>query len=302
MSKNTTLLLFPLLTEEMVKNIIYPEKIGFLNIKVKEEIIKLPTTNLYNLSKYFRIIIDNMTKDQFNNEISFDDEEVKWFFEYICFNVNFHISKNKILNFIIFCDYIQMNERVYKIIYIAISRNIENIENIDKIIAILFPKIEDKYKIELYNKFSNTDYFNNITYNDFKIIVKSNTLITEDQIQKFNNREDIDLKDKNEILMNLINYPRSKYELYTDKHRNYYLKSINYYNNTTCVNHYDLRQNAETFESWHKDEQFVKITSLSKQEFKIIIEICKTNIGILKIEMINIINYLVKIGDIKIKE
>lgn len=213
-----------LIKKEDIKQLIKP-KSKVIQIKIHDEEVEYPTTNLYNLSKYFKIVIDNISQKNFaKDSIEIPDDDIlEDYLEFLCYNTELKINQEAMISFITFCDFIQMNNIIYDQIYDVIYNN--KIENLEIIIPILFRNIDDKKKIELYKKYNDFEYFKNITYNDLKLLLNKNCNITKENICEFNIRKDISLNEKNDILVNYINSVNyGEYKLY-EQNGNYFLKS-----------------------------------------------------------------------------
>lgn len=197
-----------------------------IDIKIKDEVHNYPATNLCYLSKFFKVLIDN----KFNNETAFDDLEVKSYLDYICFNIEFEIKQEKLLTFLTFCDFIQMNN----IIYEQICNNISKIKiDIECIIPILFRNIDDDTKVKVFEKLNNNHHFTNISYRDMKLLLSRNCRIGRNNIYYYIDKSNISLEEKLDLLklfcdISSINR-RTVFKLYIDEYDNYYLNSITYY-------------------------------------------------------------------------
>jgi hypothetical protein len=132
------------------------------------------------------------------------------------------IEEEELLQFVKYCDYIQMNhiifDQIYKFIYD------KYVDDLDIIIPILFNHITKKQKVKFYKKYNNFIYFKDVNYNDMKLLLNDNCSISKEDVCEFNTRKDLSIEQKNDILMNYINSVNfNTYELYEYKH-SYYLK------------------------------------------------------------------------------
>lgn len=219
MSKMTTVKFFKftaLIKKEDVKDLIKP-KINIIKIYDEE----YPTINLYNLSRYFKTIIDN--NGNFDIKLDYDTKDIKNYLEYICYNTELEIEEEELLQFTKYCDYIQMNhiifDQIYKFIYD------KYVDDLDIIIPILFNHITKEQKVKLYKKYNNFKYFKDVNYNDMKLLLNDNCSISKEDVCEFNTRKDLSIEQKNDILMNYINSVNfNTYELYENSNY-YYLKS-----------------------------------------------------------------------------
>lgn len=197
-----------LLTKEKPKNKLF--KVRYTD-KTEEEYISY---YLYNISNYFKMIIDQNQTFEFN-------ESLKEIIYSLSINDEFKIDENNLLPFVMFVDYIQSKlifEQIYD--YIYSNHKLEHI----KIIPFLFNHISQQHKIKLYEKINNHNYFLHINNKDLLQISLHCRSMDSDVLTHILTKFDLN-EHEQLVLQKKINKIKKyfEYKLFT-YNQNYYLE------------------------------------------------------------------------------
>lgn len=144
---------------------------------------------LYNYSGFFKLLIDNESKE----EIKFE-QKYKKFIDNIANNI-IKIDEDDLFEFTILCDFLQLNNNIYKFIINELSKDTPKLF---EIIYLMNNYLTDKQKIYLYHKFDSFDY---LPSKDLKMIAL-NSYISQNFYKELIKRKDIKLTEDE---LNLIN-------------------------------------------------------------------------------------------------
>lgn len=168
-----------------IKSFKHPKDL-FMNVKIAGESYTFPSLILYNKSSFFKIYIDDDFKKSI---IEFEDSVIEYYLTCISYNIEFVVELKDIILFLLFCDYVQIDENVYIQVleFITMTNSIVDVySNLSKIIHLLFFKIPDDKKESLFDKFPNKSYYVNIL-NDIKSRKELTEYEKEDLFMKFFN-------------------------------------------------------------------------------------------------------------------
>lgn len=185
----------PLVDNTNITKLVIPkEKVILINDK------EYVTLNLYNFSKYFKVLIDSYSHQ--NTEI---DNKIEHFLNYVIFNIQLKLEIDQLIEFTIFCDYIQMTPEIFYKIY----EYAPNADNHEEIINLVFKNVDDEKKIEIYKKYNFVSKI--MTPKDLDLCMKDFSNLT---INKVYQRQDLSYEDKSKVLLNYINTIKDpQYEL-----------------------------------------------------------------------------------------
>lgn len=195
-------------TSKNIDTMIIPKN-SFIEIDFGEEKESYFTHYLYNISDYFKLMIDN-------NEIPKFDKSFKNIIKYLSLNVSFSIENNDLIEFLKFSDYINCR-MIFRQIYNGYSQKVLTLFA-DEIMPILFNYISKEEKQDLFIKLDNNN-FSNISSNDLKILLLNNSVSDFKLIFELLSRTDIQLTNDEKTIL------KSKTE--TKKYNNYILLKHN---------------------------------------------------------------------------